>query len=90
MRCFETGQRKKILPHKEMCTAVSMFAIVRNAPSVMPDLIRHPVTARLRRGNNPFSPKTWAGWIPAQGRNEGVLRSAKKHKAPSETLNRKP
>jgi hypothetical protein len=41
-----------------------------NATSVMPDLIRHPADARLRGEKSPFSPKTWAGWIPAQGRND--------------------
>jgi len=37
--------------------------------TVMPDLIRHPADARLRGGKNLFSPRTWACWIPAQGRN---------------------
>ncbi len=39
--------------------------------SVMPDLIRHPVDARLRGEMSLLSPRTWAGWIPAQGRYDG-------------------
>ncbi|MFK0335620.1 hypothetical protein ACIQT7_00005, partial [Agrobacterium deltaense] len=38
----------------------------RHASSVMPGLTRHPAGARLRDERTPFSPKTWAGWIPAQ------------------------
>jgi len=34
----------------------------------MPDLIRHPAAVRLRGERSLFSPTTWAGWIPAQGR----------------------
>ncbi|CUW94077.1 hypothetical protein AGR2A_Cc80068 [Agrobacterium genomosp. 2 str. CFBP 5494] len=41
--------------------------------SVMPDLIRHPADARLRGERVLFSPRTWAGWIPAQGRYDSVL-----------------
>ena len=37
-------------------------------PSVIPALSRNPADARLRGGESLFSPRTWAGWIPAQGR----------------------
>jgi len=37
----------------------------------MPDLIRHPADARLRGETTLFSPSPWAGWIPAQGRDDG-------------------
>jgi len=34
----------------------------------MPDLIRHPATARLRREKSPTRSRTWSRWTPDQVR----------------------
>ncbi|WP_313475654.1 hypothetical protein, partial [Agrobacterium pusense] len=36
----------------------------------MPGLTRHPADARGRDEKSLSSPMTWAGWIPALGRND--------------------
>ncbi|EPR21904.1 hypothetical protein L903_26945 [Agrobacterium sp. JL28] len=43
----------------------------KNITSVIPALSRNPADARLRGEKSLFSPRTWADWIPAQGRNDG-------------------
>ncbi|QTK79336.1 hypothetical protein AT6N2_C1619 [Agrobacterium tumefaciens] len=44
----------------------------------MPGLTRHPAGARLPDERTSFSPRTWAGWIPDQGRHDGEVGAATK------------
>ncbi|CUX57538.1 hypothetical protein AGR7C_Lc30004 [Agrobacterium deltaense Zutra 3/1] len=41
------------------------------SPSVIAAFSRNPVGARPRSAKSLFTPRTWGGWIPAQGRYDG-------------------
>ncbi|CVI14854.1 hypothetical protein AGR4A_Cc170116 [Agrobacterium tumefaciens str. B6] len=45
----------------------TMISLTEAPLPVIPALSRNPVDAHPRGGKRLSSPRTWAGWIPAQG-----------------------
>ena len=53
---------------------MKLSALCESVPTVIPALCRNLANARLCGEKGLFSPKTWADWIPAQGRYNGSMK----------------